>query len=603
MTLTNASAAPWLSFTSRGSSQSFGLTADQQDLLTKIVSGTLDPQMQLPVRMSLFQMVPPRTALQDHIAWQAATLPPGTLSASGAATGHPSIWLFPDVLVRQVGATANQASPALYELVAAKHYDPSRPVAAERVASYAWATIVDVVISLPQTDGNAPSVANCYVVNGADDVGAGLLQQVHQYLTNNTGQNATLYLLYAPSPTSGNPTGLSSDQADVQATCLIKSNLSTLTHSSLAMLDAFVAQDPTDIYASPMSGTADFTALLWEASITRSGGFYLNYVNHNGGNGFPSTVFGNDTRATVSLLVVLEAQAANRDAPMLPFNNCVITGDNIDTTTTTLFVQPAVYGVQPGDTLSIVQSAINASWGTTFQVLDIATFNADVPLLLNVGASLGIPNQSDYEIQYGDTLAGIVAIPQLNLPNLAALVNASSTGGQKNVDLPILASGALMQFAANVLRPATTVPPGTAGFEITRLNPDPGNLPYPQLDASALVDALFNLVGFAIEGGKGGFLASGAGLPTTPADSLQTKSDGLSSRAISDEVATHWYYRQTLAIGPFGQGSGSTSSALTRRRSRPSPSTSVCRTSTETVSRCRRSSGALRSRSAITTTL
>lgn len=562
ITLTNGSGASWLSFTSGVSSLNFGLTADQQGLLGKIVSGQLDPQMQPPVRLSLFQMVPPRIALQDHVAWQAATLPPGTLSASGAATGHPSIWLFPDALVQQVAATANQGSPALYELVAAKHYDPREAVSAEQVGSYAWATIVDVVISLPQTDGNAPSVANCYVINGADDVGADLLQQIYRYLADNTGQNAALYLLYAPSPTSGNASGLSSDQADQQATCLIKANLSTLTHSSHALVAEFVAQDPTDVYAAPLSDTADFTALLWEASITRSGGFYLNYVNHNGGNGFPATVFGNETRATVSLLVVLDAQAANRDAAVLPFNNCVITGENIDTTTTTLFVQPAVYAVQPGDSLALVQAAIKTDWGTTFAVLDIATFNAAVPLLLNVGASLGIPNKPDYQIQYGDTLASIVANPQLNLPNLAALVNASTSGGQKNVDLPILASGALMQFALGVLRPATTVPPGTAGFEITRLNPDPNGVPYPQLDPSALVGALFNLVGFAIEGGKGGFLPSGAGLPTTPADSLQAKSDGLGAPAVSDDVATHWYYRQTLAVGPFGQGSGSASSAL-----------------------------------------
>jgi LysM repeat protein len=562
ITLTNGSGAPWLSFSSGGSNLSFALTADQLDLLGKIVAGRIAALQQQPVRMSLFQMVPPRTALQDHIAWQAATLPAGTLSSSGAATGHPSIWLFPDALVLQIEATTQQPTPALYELVAAKHHDPGQAMTADQVASYAWATIIDIDISLPQTDGDAPSVANCYVINGADDTGAALLQEVYQYLSNNSGDTPTLYLLYSPSPTGGNPSGLSSDQADVDATCLIKSNLSTLTHSSAALLAGFVAPDPTNTFACTMGDASSFTALLWEASITRSGGFYLNYVNQNGGNGFPATVFGNQTRATVSLLVVLGSQAKNPDAPMQPFNNCVIVGDNIDTGTTTLFVQPAVYAVQPGDSLTTAQTAINASWDTNFTVLEVATFNATVPLLLAVGEPLGIPGQADYQIQYGDTLASIVANPQLHLQNLAALLDATNSHGQANSAAPILASGAQMQFAQGVLRPVTTVPPGTTGFELARANPDPDGVPYTQLDANALVSELFNLVGFSIEGGKGGFLASGAGLPTTPADSLQKGSDGLHVRQTSNATTATWYYAQTLAIGPFGQSIGDVDLAL-----------------------------------------
>jgi LysM repeat protein len=562
ITLTNGTSASWLSFSGGGSNMSFGLTDDQAGLLGKIIAGQIARLQQQPLRMSLFQMVPPRTALQDRIAWQAATLPPGTLSSSGAATGHPSIWLFPDSLVLQIEAATQQPSPALYEVVAAKHHDPSQAMTADQVASYAWATIIDIAISLPQTDGDPPSVANCYVVNGADDTGAALLQEVYQYLSTHSDDNPTLYLLYSPSPTSGNPSGLSSDEADIKATCLIKSNLSTLTHSSAAMLADFVAVDPTDIYACTMGDASSFTALLWEASITRSGGFYLNYVNQNGGNGFPATVFGNQTRATVSLLVVLHSQATNRDAPMLSFNNCVIVGDNIDTGTTTLFVQPATYAVKPSDSLTTAQTAINASWGTDFAVLDVATFNADVPLLLAIGAPLGIPGQADYNIQYGDTLASIVANSQLHLQNLAALLDATNASGQKNSAAPILASGAQMQFAPGVLRPVTTVPPGTTGFELARTNPDPDGVPYTQLDANALVSALFNLVGFNIEGGKGGFLASGVGLPTTPADSLQAGSDGLHARQTSNETTATWYYKQTLAIGPFGQEAGDAADAL-----------------------------------------
>jgi LysM repeat protein len=556
ITLANPGAASWVTFAS-GASAIFSLTDGESDLLEKIASTPLDPQMQQPERMALFRMVPPRMPLQNHVAWQAAVLPPGTLSGAGAATGNPSIWLFPDTLAAQIATAATQtASPLIYELVTAKRNVSDQAASASQARFYAWATIVDLVISLPESDGPAPSLANAYILDGADDIGAALLQDVHTYLQE-TSDSASLYLLYSPNPTSANTNGLVSDRLEPNATCLIKANLSTLTHSGGGDFLAFAVTDPTDVYAASLGHAADFVALAWEASITRSGGFYLNYVNGNGGRGFPPAVFSKDTRATVSLLILLQSQASNRDAPILPFNNCAVVGGNIDTTVTGLFVQPATAIVQQGDSLSTLQTQFNQDWGTAFTVIDVATANANVPLLLRIGASLTIPGQADYVIQYGDTLASIVANPALHLSDVGALVAAGS-----NAVAAILAPGAQMQFAEGVLRPAATVPPGTVGFEIMRTNPDPQNRPYPQLDGKALVSQLFNLVGFGIAAG-GGFIASGTGLPTTPADSPQDKSDGLGAPDSDDALAADWYYHQTLTVGPFARSwNGSASQAL-----------------------------------------
>src|SRR5205085_4761954 len=81
---------------------------------------------------------------------------------------------------------------------------------------------------------------------------------------------ATLYLLYSPNPTSANPSGLSSDQLNADATYILKTNLSTLTHSGYDLAAMVAPPDPTSVYAASLSDPADFVGLLWEASVTRS---------------------------------------------------------------------------------------------------------------------------------------------------------------------------------------------------------------------------------------------------------------------------------------------------------------------------------------------
>ncbi len=552
VTLSNAAGVAWMNF-SGASTLAFGLTSDQANLLNEIATTPLVPEIETLTRLSLFQMVPKRIVLQNHITWQAASAPPGCL-ASSITTGNPSLWLFPDSLVLQVEAAAAQGQ-ALFETVAGRDVSAVQVNDAQQVGCYAWGTIVDFTVTLPSTDGESSSVSNAYVIGGADDAGAALLQDLYAYLTS-TADTASLYLLYSPNPTSGNPAGLASDQLNAESTFIVKTNLSTLTHSGGNEFLLFATANPTDVVASPLSNAADFITLLWEASITRSGGFYLNYINQNGGAALPPSVFNNTTEATLSLLVILDSQAASRDAAILSFNNCVVIGDNIDTTTTSVFVQPAVYVVSDGDSLTTATSTFNSLWGTNYSVLDVATLNQTVPLLLLVGATLTIPGQgTPYEIQYGDTLANIVA--RFSLPNLAALVNAGT-----NATAAILTAGTQMQFSQGVLQPSTTAPPGTIGFEMTRTNPDPDSLPWDQLNPSQVVGSLFNMVGFSILG-QGAFIASGAGLPTTPADDLQSGTDGLDERDPEEVNSANWYYQQTIAVAPFGTPQyGNTSAAL-----------------------------------------
>jgi LysM repeat protein len=636
VTLSNAGSMAGLTLGGAGSqSVTLTLSSDEQQLFSTIATTPLAPGIETLSRLALFRMAPPRIVLQKHVAWQAA-LPPAGCFPAGSAAGNPTVWMFPDSLVTELEKTASANSGSLpYEVVTAKHVQADQPVVTSEAGCSAWATLVNFTVSLPETDGPAASTTNAYVVEGADDTGAELLQQVYQHLTT-TSDSATLYLLYPPDPAANNSSGLASDVLDPAATYLLKTNLSTLTHSSSHELLGFqAAPDPTSVYAASLSDPADFIAVLWEASITRSGGFYLEYVNANGGAALPSTVFGTSATAQLSLVVVLESQAglwpiqpvagagalrkantvtistscvhglapgdtvtvagvadtsfngtfkvatvpgpgsftyaqtgadgpsgggtANEGASpatvagLLPFNNCAVVGENVDPTVTSVFVQPATHAVQEGDTLQTIASAYDGRWGTGLAPADVATLNAAVPQLLAVGATLTVPNQPGYEVQYGDTFDTVVA----TLAAQGITTTAADLGTANAGSATILSAGAQVQFALGVLQPATVVPPGVVGFEITRTNPDSTTIQTPDP-----VSALFNLVGWSVTG-EGAFTASGAGLPTTPADRLLTQANGITRLDADDTSDTNWYYQQTLVISPFGgPAHGSASKAL-----------------------------------------
>jgi hypothetical protein len=558
ITLVNNAAATWMQFNggTPGSTTpfQFPLIADQLTQANAIAADPFQPAPSELTRLALFQMVPPRIALQNHIQWQAAVLPP-SFTSSGNTPGNPGIWLFPDSLLLQLENAAPPPPPfptLLYQVVVAKTTAADAPVVANPAQQYLWGTIVDFTISVPVTDGPSASLANTYVIGGADDTGAALLQQVYtqiQYNQANKLGSATLYILYSPNPSSGNPSGLVSDNANAAASYILKTNLSTINNSGTGTLLAAPpgATAPDPAVAAPLNDPLDFVALVFEASVTRSGGFYLNYFN--GTAALPSTVFGNSSTATISLLILLDSQSSP-DSSVLPFNNCAVVADNIDATTSTVFVQPAIYVVQaatsttPQDTLTTATNNFNTAYGASFTTAQVAVLNQSVQLLLLPGAQMTIPGQgTPYTIQYGDTLLSIATA----FNTIVTLLVAAGS----NLAALILNPGSPMQFANNVLTPATTVPPGTTGFEMTMPN-----------ESADQVGSLFNMLGYNIAT-AGVFTASGAGLPATPSSTTTPSANGLGTNPPSEDPTLPWYYTQSLAVSPFATTQyGSASAAL-----------------------------------------
>ncbi|HKS08900.1 MAG TPA: LysM domain-containing protein [Pyrinomonadaceae bacterium] len=315
-----------------------------QEFFKNAPSTTLAPEVLAgPSALPLFRDTQRQYSISENIHWQATTSPtlPGPTGSIPPVAGQPSVWNFPQTLLRVAmeGPTGPTATPQ-YEMAVANPNDPSgesdRPV-----GIYCWASTIDVRIQRAPSASDGQFMPNTYLVLGADQAGRERLLSAWTYLQDISKQ-AQLNILYPPSATSNNTNGLASDVLDPVQTFVLKTNLTTVTQSNQsALLLATNAPPPSGEYYARLAAVTDFLRLVWEASVTGSGGFYLNYVNANGGAGLPETLFANGDTATITLLLIspLQAEAVPPDRGLYPFNNCAVVGDNIDPSSMQLYVK------------------------------------------------------------------------------------------------------------------------------------------------------------------------------------------------------------------------------------------------------------------------
>jgi LysM repeat protein len=313
------------------------------DFFADMPSLTLDPIVQAgPGSLPLYRDTPRRYSMPESIHWQSATTPvlPGPTGPAKPRGGQPSIWTFPQSLIDIAarGPSGPTASPQ-YELMIANPNDPSGD-SDVAVAHYCWASAIDVRIQrVPGTAGTG-AMPNSYLLLGADQDGRDLLLSAYTFIEQ-VAPYGQLFILYPPSATSSNSKGLASDSVDPEQTFLLKTNLTTVTRSNQGSFVSATSLQPSGSYYARLAAVPDFLRLAWEASVTGSGGFYLNYVNMNGGGGLPDTLFANGDIATITLLVLANPQD-NRWTPDLglyPMNNRAVVGDTIDPGSSRLYTR------------------------------------------------------------------------------------------------------------------------------------------------------------------------------------------------------------------------------------------------------------------------
>ncbi len=515
--------AAWL--TVPGGTLGFPLCQDEVDQIVAFGEIAFAPAVERCERIALSATVRDGRALQTSYRWQAGQAP--VLPPADTAAGEPTLWLLPDALRSAVSAVSLAGVP--YELELATPA-PAGPPHERAVTAARWATTVALRIArVPSQTSDGPNLPGTFLMLGADQLGTEALLALLRRLADD---KATLYLLYPPDASDPSGGGLVSDALVREQVVLVKTNLSTLSNGTptqaasergLRVAALAAASGGFSATLAPAESAA-FVTLLWECSVVRSGGFYLTYTAADGSS-LPDAIFGVNGEATLTLVALLDSQPSLAASLLLPLNDAVVVGENVDGSTSTLTARAAAHAVVAGDTLTTIAAGYPLL--APLDAAALATANATVSHLLDPQRTI-VVNGAEQPIGPLDTFASIA---------LAAHTDPAALG-TANANRAIFQTGALVQPLAGMLRPSATLRPGSSGFFVTRTDPqqppDQGRA-LGTADAQSELDTLFNLLGFRIAE-AGGFAASGEGVPAGP-----THADG----------DPRWNYLQTLAVASF----------------------------------------------------
>ena len=406
-------------------------------------TGIDPPVLELGVQSS-YQLAYAAYAMAGSTPWQSPTAV--SLPYGSPPPGVPSlrIWQLPDSLVnlpQQPTATDQPPLPCLGVQVASVDESTGATVTAP-AASYGWATTIGVTVKKLPGLAATPAAATTYELVGANEYDVVLLERILVAIGLGIPGFAVdeLVLLHAA---TGGGSALASD-GDGVMTFISQANLTTVTRPPSLLRRTLAAPLPD----APQTA-ADFVRLLWECSITRSGGFYLYYctdpVAHTG---LPDSIFNDKGEAVLTLLVLHGApQDPTQQNRVAGYMNAVVTAGFVDPSSSAVSALaralPAYVGAGDGDAL--------ATLATTYRmpVEELAGANAGAP----VGAPVVVDGGS-YQVRPSDPGQDPAAIAAWFGTTVTAL-GAANPGVDFSQELAL--------WATISLPGGLTVTPGTTG--------------------------------------------------------------------------------------------------------------------------------------------
>ncbi|MCP3140384.1 Ig-like domain-containing protein [Pyxidicoccus xibeiensis] len=337
-------------------------------------------------------------------AWQATgpalTLPYGAPPAGVQAL---KLWRLPDAMTSLPDLTTRAVDPR-FSVQLARFDEATGDTVKGAVGSYGWASSIGFTVKrIPAVDGS-PASATTYEVVGAGGNDIVLLERLLDQVRDDDAFYDLLVLGYPAGAAPGS--GVRTDAVDGVTFGLAQVNLSTETRPPDSARALFATQVEAAAKPRLLNTPSGFVRLLWEASITRSGGFFLYYFDGAEKRGLPDAIFNDRGEATLTLIAVYSRPAgeAARDR-LTGFMNAVVTGDPLDTSNAVVFAQanPPVTTVTAGaqDTLDALAYAFYSD------PADVAEANASVPL--RAGATLEVDEGVYQAPPGGITLAAVAA--------------------------------------------------------------------------------------------------------------------------------------------------------------------------------------------------
>lgn len=592
VTMTATANAPaWIQFASdAGATVTF--SADminiQNSVLAEARATGVQPEVEYLGIAPMREEQPVQYDFAQTIPWQAdgaIVLPYGAPKANEKAP-VPYIWPFSKGLLSYLPKTAFGLPHPKVGLKIGS-VDPSTGQRVEAACSYyGWGSLVNLGIKKISDGGNAFT----YEVTGADEAGVMILERLLAISSTADTPVQNITLLYAPNASSNNDAGMVSDPQTDIATFITQANLSTYTNpaGSAILRAAQQSVQPQGL----LNTSYDFIKLLWECSITRSGGFYLYYENKPKQSGFPELIFNENGETTLGLLITYAASGTSIQPDWLyDYMNVAITGQNINPASESLFgvAEPVPVSVVIGekDTLDAIAARLNLSVGETVELLGDAplasTANVKLTsLIYQAGSAAPGFNAQAIASYYLTTVALLTAENQgrgidfaqpipvwtaLRIPQVDYPV-ATGTAGRTFNSIVTYFGAAIPKVAsdnrtvAGLLQPSTQsvdvmftnintiTPAGCLALAVTR--PNPGELPAPGTAGYAQIylQQTYNLLSYRFGGSKlhnDSFPDTNWGIPVGPTSESDPGLVAEKIRAVpQDEYTGNWEYSKSV---------------------------------------------------------
>lgn len=315
----------------------------------------------------------------SEIIWNAAA--PISLPYGGTPDGVPalSLWELPDTLL-QLPDTATRAINPRMEFVIGQ-YDPvTKEMVNHDIPYYGLGSLVEVTIKKVPVVSNSPSTLTTYEVVGANSNNANILEKIVSEIGDNDSLIASLIPAYQVDANGSTNEGIQTDAQGALTMGLAQVNLSTETRPDVAFdlnLKAMAEVEGEDI--TLLNTPTDFLRLLWQAAITRNGGYYLYYYNADNKQGLPDRIFDDNGEATMAFVVLYSKSSdTNLQNTVTSYMNVFANGVAFDKNTSVLFAQSDPITVKlPTDATQTLDTLAYQYYGN---VADVATDNQSLTL-------------------------------------------------------------------------------------------------------------------------------------------------------------------------------------------------------------------------------
>ncbi|WP_083729552.1 LysM peptidoglycan-binding domain-containing protein [[Flexibacter] sp. ATCC 35208] len=531
------------------------------------------------------------------INWSSASA--FTMPYGGDAGGVPalSLWQLPDTLLQLPDPQTRSVNPRM-KMQIGRYDEASRTMVNTPVNYYGYGSLVSFTVKKVPVITDSPNTATTYEIMGADGSNVEVLEKMVSGIGNDKSLIATLTLAYGVDSNGTTTEGIQTDALNSLTMGIAQVNLSTETLPDSLSSRSFLTIADQQEEMVLLNETTDFIRLLWQASITRGGGYYLYYYNSGSNSGLPDRIFNDKNEATISLLVLYSAPVDELLRNNINnYMNVLAIGEAIDTTHAVLFAEANPLAISlPADDTQTLSDLAYKYYGN---VADIVADNQT--LALRAGKTL-LVNEGLYEVRpqgsapggslnaiatyFGTTADAIKAANPLQtswpdplplytalyLPEMTITIGASNGGttlesiasyysedlaalGGKNQEVPgLFADNQQIIISGGPDIRSSSVAPGVAGIAAERPVPpeipdDPSENNYGEL----FLLNTYNMLSYQIADNNY-FNASNLGLPATPSGENEDQDiNDKMSYPKSQAEGDNWSYSQSIPYSRFAK--------------------------------------------------